>query len=64
MNRPKRASRNQDWSSQQTGRPPACLEAADCPEAGSAAPGSIAGYLHRPTAATAAAPKRRGPNEG
>ena len=55
MNRPKCERRNQHWPDRQTGRPHACLGVADSPEAGSPAPGSVAGYPHRAPSLPAAA---------
>lgn len=48
MNRPKRASRNQLWSTLQTGRPVSLPAVPPSLEAGSPPPASAAGYLNRP----------------
>ena len=55
MNRPKCARRNLLWSTRQAGRPAAYPAVAISLEAGSPAPASAAGYIHRPHALPASA---------
>ena len=61
MNRPKRTSRNQNWSSLQTGRPIGCPAVFLSPATGSPAPASAVGYESPigPTPAASAPEKKK-----